>query len=209
MVITSYIASPQHNIINIVIHILSFSLILNFDIVLKCQYFFKKIKKAMINIIKNRCEEDGIKYAYIGQSLHVWTRLAEHLAGYQHIDLSLKKHGFYSIDNPTGYNVWQIFCAKDKLDEKEQFYIKKYANAGYQLRNHTTGSQGVGKRGIDAKPSRGYYDGKQQGRDDLIKEVQRLLKYVDVAPKGGRLSERMYQKFIALFSPKGIDIGEE
>lgn len=53
MVITSYIASPQHNIINIVIHILSFSLILNFDIVLKCQYFFKKIKKAMINIIKN------------------------------------------------------------------------------------------------------------------------------------------------------------
>ena len=65
-------------------------------------------------------EEDGIKYAYIGQSLHVWTRLAEHLAGYQHIDLSLKKHGFYSVDNPTGYNVWQIFCAKDKLDEKER-----------------------------------------------------------------------------------------
>lgn len=154
-------------------------------------------------------EEDGIKYAYIGQSLHVWTRLAEHLVGYQHIDLSLKKHGLYGVDNPTGYNVCQIFCSKDKLDEKEQFYIKKYANAGYQLRNHTTGSQGAGKRGIDAKPSRGYYDGKQQGRDDLIKEVQRLLKYIDVAPKGGRLSERMYQKFVALFSPKGIDIGEE
>lgn len=154
-------------------------------------------------------EEDGIKYGYIGQSLHCWTRLAEHLSGYQHIDLSLKKHGLYSLENPTGYAVLQIYCAKDKLDEKEQFYIRKYAQAGYQLRNHTTGSQGAGKRGIDQKPSRGYYDGKQQGQADVIKEIQKLAKYLNITPRGGKLSERMYEKFIALIFPQSIDNGEE
>lgn len=38
-----------------------------------------------------RREEDGIKYAYVGQSIHCLSRLAEHLVGYQHIDLSIKK----------------------------------------------------------------------------------------------------------------------
>lgn len=145
--------------------------------------------------------ENGISYGYVGQSVHVLTRLAEHLSGYQHIDLSIKKHGLYNVENnPTGYTILTIYCPKSQLDELEQFYIKQYANAGVQLRNHTTGSQGVGKKGIDGKASRGYYDGKQQGKDDLIKEVQRLLKYIDVAPKGGKLSERMYEKFLAIFS---------
>lgn len=154
-------------------------------------------------------EEDGIKYAYVGQSIHCLSRLAEHLVGYQHIDLSLKKHGLFTVDNPTGYTVSQIYCPTEKLDDMEQLYIRTYAQRGYQLRNHTTGSQGVGKKGMNQKPSRGYYDGKQQGRDDLVKEVQRLLKYIDIAPKGGKLSERMYQKFVALFSPQGVDNGVE
>lgn len=38
-----------------------------------------------------RMDEDGILYAYIGQAKHLLTRLAQHLSGYQHIDLSLKK----------------------------------------------------------------------------------------------------------------------
>ena len=45
-------------------------------------------------------EEDGFKYAYIGQAKHILQRLCSHMTGYQHIDLSLKKHGFYSEDNP-------------------------------------------------------------------------------------------------------------
>lgn len=146
-------------------------------------------------------EEDGIKYAYVGQSVHVLERLAEHLSGYQHIDLSIKKHGLYNpAENPTGYDIITIYAPKEELDGMEQTFIRRYARAGYQLRNHTTGSQGVGKKGIDGKASRGYYDGKQQGKDDLIKEVQRLLKYLDVTPKGGRLSERMYQKFLDIFA---------
>ena len=36
-----------------------------------------------------RMDEDGIRYAYIGQAKHLLTRLAQHLSGYQHIDLSL------------------------------------------------------------------------------------------------------------------------
>ena len=34
--------------------------------------------------------ESGFKYAYVGQAKHLLTRLAQHLSGYQHIDLSLK-----------------------------------------------------------------------------------------------------------------------
>lgn len=37
-----------------------------------------------------RIDENGFKYAYIGQAVHILTRLAQHLVGYQHIDLSLK-----------------------------------------------------------------------------------------------------------------------
>jgi predicted GIY-YIG superfamily endonuclease len=33
-----------------------------------------------------REDEDGFKYAYIGQAKHILTRLASHLTGYQHID---------------------------------------------------------------------------------------------------------------------------
>ena len=43
--------------------------------------------------------DNGIKYAYVGQAKHLLTRIAEHFLGYQHIDLSIKKHGLYSTDN--------------------------------------------------------------------------------------------------------------
>ena len=35
-------------------------------------------------------QENGFKYAYVGQAKHILTRLAQHLNGYQHIDLSIK-----------------------------------------------------------------------------------------------------------------------
>ena len=68
-------------------------------------------------------EEDGIKYAYIGQAKHILSRLAQHLVNYQHIDLSLKKHGLYSDDNPCGWKVNAIHFKESELDEKEQYYI--------------------------------------------------------------------------------------
>ena len=96
-----------------------------------------------------RTDEDGFKYAYIGQAKHILTRLAQHLVGYQHIDLSLKKHKLYAEDNHFGWKVNFLHFPESQLNEKEQHYIKEYALNGYQLRNKTSGSQGVGKSQID------------------------------------------------------------
>ena len=41
---------------------------------------------------------------------------------------------------------------------------KKAADAGFQLKNSTTGSQGKGKKGLEnGRPARGYFDGKEAG----------------------------------------------
>lgn len=123
-----------------------------------------------------REDEDGFKYAYIGQAKDILQRLCSHLVGYQHIDLSLKKHGLYSKENPYGWRVNYKTFPVSQLDDREQFYIKQYALNGYQLRNKTSGSQGQGKRQIDEyKPSRGYRDGLNQGRKNASKEVAHLF----------------------------------
>lgn len=145
-------------------------------------------------------EEDGFKYAYVGQAKHLRERLASHLSGYQHIDISLKKHGLWSKENPTGYKVHFLTFPESELDEKEQFYIKKYANAGYQMRNATSGSQGVGKKGLDnAKPSRGYYQGLEQGFKNAQKEVAHLFDlHLNFEPKKNpptKLQEKAVEKF--------------
>ena len=55
-------------------------------------------------------EEHKLKFAYVGQAKHLLTRLAQHLSGYQHIDLSIKKHGLYSEDNTNGYKISFVTC---------------------------------------------------------------------------------------------------
>lgn len=130
-------------------------------------------------------KEGGFKYAYIGQAKHLLTRLAQHLNGYQHIDLSIKKHGLYSEDNPCG---WEVNCLRfheNELDAKEQHFIMRYANAGWQMRNKTSGGQGEGKRGIaDNKPSKTYYDGLAQGYKNAQRFVVGLFdKHLVYAPK--------------------------
>lgn len=146
-------------------------------------------------------EEDGIKYGYVGQAVKILTRLASHLTGYQHIDLSLKKHGLYSKDNPAGWNVTFKKCDKAELDRQEQYYIKLYANEGYQLRNKTSGSQGEGKKGIaDNKPARGYYDGIKQGKKSLRRDLNKIIdKYLVIATKvDNKLAQNALQKFYEL-----------
>lgn len=120
--------------------------------------------------------EDGFKYAYIGQAKKLLTRLAGHLKGYQHIDISIRKHKLYSEDNPTGWKVNFLECPENKLDIQEQFYIQKYANAGYQLRNKTSGSQGEGKRDIADEPTKGYLEGLHNGYKKAQKEIAHLFK---------------------------------
>lgn len=145
-------------------------------------------------------EEDGFKYAYIGQAKHILQRLCSHMTGYQHIDLSLKKHGFYSEDNPAGWKVNYINYPVRELDKMEQYWIKGYANQGYQLRNKTSGSQGEGKAKIDEyKPSRGYRDGLKQGHRNASREVAHLFeKHLDYKPKNdppNRYQQQAMEKF--------------
>lgn len=145
-------------------------------------------------------EENGFKYAYIGQAKHLLTRLAQHLSGYQHIDISLKKHGLYSEENRAGWRLEWLPCTIQQLDEFEQHFIKQYASEGYQLRNKTSGSQGEGKRGLDGqKAPKGYYDGKKQGFLDARKFVANLfdkhLQYSKKSDKPNKNQEKALEKF--------------
>lgn len=148
-----------------------------------------------------REDENGFRYAYIGQAVHIVQRLCSHLVGYQHIDLSLKKHGLYSADNPCGWKVNFMHYPKSQLDEQEQYWIKQYADKGYQLRNKTSGSQGEGKAKIDdCRPQKGYYDGLKQGRHNLAKELSHIIDkhlIVSVKPEkqGNKISEKQFEKF--------------
>jgi hypothetical protein len=144
-------------------------------------------------------EENGFKFAYVGQAKKLLTRLAGHLKGYQHIDLSLKKHGLYSKDNPTGWKVSFVEYPEQFLDEQEQIYIKQMANLGYQLRNKTSGSQGEGKRDISDAPTKGYLEGLHNGYKKAQKEIAHLFKLhlvcgtKKVPPT--KLQEKAMQKF--------------
>lgn len=148
-----------------------------------------------------RIDENGFKYAYIGQAVHILTRLAQHLVGYQHIDLSLKKHKLYSKSNPCGWKIGFLHFPKSELDKQEQHYIKAYADYGYQLRNKTSGSQGEGKAQIDDyKPSKGYRDGIQQGRKNLARELSNIAKkHLKIELRedkaNNKVSQKQFEKF--------------
>lgn len=151
-----------------------------------------------------REDENGFKFAYIGQAKSVLQRLASHLVGYeQHIDLSLRKHKLYSEDNPYGWRVEFLNFPESQLDEKEKYYIKLYADNGYQLRNVSIGGQGgnrdsgsIGER----KAPKGYLQGIQQGRKNLAKELfniaEKHLKIEIRADKANnKVSQKQYEKF--------------
>lgn len=154
--------------------------------------------------ILTREDENEFRYAYIGQAVHVLTRLAQHLVGFQHIDLSLKKHGLYSKENPYGWTVDSYSYSENDLDTQEQYWIKKYADMGFQLRNKTSGSQGEGKAQIaDYRPHKGYRDGLEQGRKNLAKELSNIAdKHLLISLKpeksGNKVSERQLIKFMEL-----------
>ncbi len=158
-----------------------------------------------------RHDKNGFKFAYIGQAKHLLARLAQHLSGYQHIDLSLKKHGLYSADNPDGWKINFQHYSIDELDEKEQFFIKQYALAGYQLRNKTSGSQGEGKAKIaEYRPAKGYREGLAQGRKSLARELSHIIEkhlVVQIKPEkqGNKVSEKAFEKFRNLLNERGED----
>lgn len=148
-----------------------------------------------------RKDEDGFRYAYIGQAVNLLSRLAGHLKGYQHIDLSIKSHGLYSTDNIYGWKIGFMHYPAEELDKWEQYWIKKYADGGYQLRNKTSGSQGEGKKQIaDYKPPKGYRDGIQQGRINLARELANIAdKHLVISLKPEKQNNSVSQKQFAKF----------
>lgn len=160
-----------------------------------------------------REDENGFKFAYVGQAKSVLQRLASHLVGYeQHIDLSIRKHKLYSEDNPYGWRVEFLNFPESQLDEKEKYYIKLYADNGYQLRNVSIGGQGgnrdsgsIGER----KAPKGYMQGIQQGKKVLARELlsiaEKHLKIELRADKANnKVSQKQYEKFMDL-----LKVGEE
>lgn len=157
-------------------------------------------------------QEQGFKYAYCGQAKHLLTRIAQHLDGYQHIDLSIKKHGLYDKEsNPHGWAVLFKSVPERNLNDAERAYIRAFASQGYQMRNKTLGGQDEGKDGIAPnKPAKGYRDGVAQGEKNIRKKVAVFFeKYLDATIKGApnKTKERKlaeFQEFI-----KAVDNEQE
>ena len=153
-----------------------------------------------------RVDANEFKYAYVGQAKNLLKRLAEHLSGYQHIDCSIKKHKFYDEEsNPYGYHVNVIEeCDEVDMDERERYWIKEFADKGYQLRNATTGSQGSGKAALgEGKSTKGYRDGLVQGRKNTQKEIKTLFdKYLtySIKDKPNKIKQRKYDEFTAFLN---------
>ena len=183
----------------------------------------KAIEKAnrerLLKINPDLTDESGIYFltrvqpeGYIGQARHVCQRLCQHLSGYeQYVDKSIRAHGLYSEDNPYGYKVNFLPFPESKLDEMEQYYIQKYLENGYRLKNKTAGSQGVGKVKIaDFKPAKGYMDGLKQGRKNLAKELSHIIdKHLTVQIKpdkqNNKVSQRALEKFNSLLDERSYE----
>ena len=152
-----------------------------------------------------RTDENDISYFYIGQAVNIIQRMCGHLTGYQHIDLSVKKRGFFSEENPYGWKLNFINYPKSDLDKMEQYWILEYTKRGYQCRyNKTAGGQGGGKEEINEfKPSRGYRDGLKQGEKNLARELSSIAeKHLKIEiredKKNNKISQRQYEKFMDL-----------
>lgn len=154
-----------------------------------------------------RADEDGEVIArYIGKSeTSILKRCASHLQGVnQHLDLSIKAHGLYSEDNPTGWRVMALeYCEPSMCNERERKHIQYCKKLFIDLYNVESGGA-KGKTDInERKPLKGYRKGVDCGMYKLSKELQTTLKYLNVAPKDeNKRTIRMYNKFLDLVTPK-------
>jgi hypothetical protein len=161
-----------------------------------------------------RQDENDISYFYIGQAKKILQRMIGHMMNYQHIDVSLRKRGFYSKDNPYGWKLDFIYYPIEQLDEMEQYWILEYTKKGYQCRyNKTAGGQGQGKVQINEfKASKGYYDGIKQGKRILARELSHIIeKHLEIGFKDGKehnkISIGAREKFFTLIDENNYKEG--
>jgi hypothetical protein len=154
--------------------------------------------KSGIYFYIRKDEEKGEKYAYIGLAKNLMRRSVSHLQGYQRIDISLRKRGFYSKDNPSGWELNCLHFPENMIEEKERYYIEQYQKAGYILYNIESGGR-EGKEIIgERKPTKTYMDGLKQGRKNAVREVKVFFdRYLDfnIKSPSNKIKERKYNEF--------------
>lgn len=163
-----------------------------------------------------RVDENGIKRAYAGQAVSLLERCASHLGEYDHLALSLKKHGFCKDGNPYGWKIIFKECEKDELDAREIETIRQFADNGFQMYNVSLGAQGTNRLSgqlSSRKLSKGYRDGIQQGKKSLAKELSHIIEkhlIVDIKPekKNNKVSMNALEKFNELLDEKNYEKGD-
>lgn len=164
--------------------------------------------------IYHRVDSNGFKSCYVGQSVGIIDRLISHMGEYDHIALSLKKHGYQSEDNPFGWQIDYFYCDKSELDDKERETLAEWhINKGYAPYNRTTGGQDGEKQGLDGrKPAKGYRDGIAQGyknaRRDVSKLFEKNLTY-EINGKPTKNKEKAYEKFTAFLNENKVEEEDE
>ena len=169
----------------------------------------KRIKDICPTIPRNsgiyaftRTDEAGIRRSYVGQAVNLLERCASHLGEYDHIALSLKKHGFYSAENPYGWKLDYKTCPKSELDDREISTIKAFADKGFQMYNVTAGGQGLGKVvSGQYKQPKTYSQGIQQGKKVLARQLSSIAeKHLKIEiredKKNNKVSQKQYEKFM-------------
>lgn len=180
--------------------------------------FIKKqiiAKKMILPIIKEtpqtrksgiylyeRTDEKGITYFYCGLAINLFNRQISHWNGYLRIDISMRKRGFYSVENPYGWKFSILeYCDKDKLNEREQYWILKNLKLGKQTYNLNYGGS-KGKSNTFDKERKGYQQGKVYGYEKAREEVRVFFeKYLDFTIKGKETKTKLkkleeFNKFI-------------
>ena len=108
-----------------------------------------------------------------------------------------------SLENPNGWDINFIRCDVSELDKREQYFIKMYANSGWQLRNKTLGGQGEGKAGLDnAKQPKTYTEGKAYGRKQVLAEIKHIvdLHLVVAVKRDNKNDKKALDKFFRLIN---------
>ena len=173
------------------------------------------IQKKLETILKKACpnishksgiyfyirEDEKGKSIYLGKAQDLIQRNTSHLQGYQqHIDISIKKRGFYSEENFGGWKLNVLEFPESELNEKERYYIDLYRKAGYRMYNVESGGS-EGKTDInERKLGKGYYDGVKQGYLNGKRLIAHLFdKHLDCVYKGSKEPTKNQQKAMAKF----------
>jgi hypothetical protein len=140
----------------------------------------------------------GEKFAYIGLAKRLLARCCQHMLGYQHIDISIRKRGLYSKENEGGWKLNCLHFPEHLIEEKERFYIEQYQKANVTLLN----IEGGGRQGkvdiAERKPTKTYTDGLSQGDKRTKRKVKEYFdKYLDfqVRLPSNKIKERKYNEF--------------